>query len=222
MARPSLNLDFNQRIVISASQLAWVGASAPRVWHKQFERELPERGRCTSLVRCQSQANFQTHSHPMGEEVLVLHGVYADEHGEYPEGTYLRYPPGSTHTPFSEEGCILFVKVDHFQLGDDQRVVLRRDEMQWKTLENGCSMVTLHEYGEEHTALVRWPQGKCLPVHSRQSGEEVLILEGQLADEYGAYPNHTWIRYPHQSEHNFTSEEGALVFIKNCHLPPTG
>ncbi len=222
MPRASLNLNFNERIVINASQLAWVGALAPRVWHKQFERELPGRGRSTSLVRCQTNAFFEKHTHPMGEEVLVLDGVYADEHGEYPAGTYLRYPPGSAHKPYSETGCILFVKVDHFQEGDDQRVVIREDELNWTRHECGCSMATLHSYGEEHTALVKWSQGQCPPVHSRQGGEEILILEGDLADEHGTYPSRTWIRYPHLSEHNFVSEEGALVFIKNCHLPSGG
>ncbi len=220
MPRHSLNLDFSQRLVIGAYQLAWVPAPAPKVWHKQFESEMPERGRATSLVRYQAGARFHRHSHPLGEEILVLSGTFSDEHGEYPSGTYVRNPPGFTHEHYSENGCVLFVKVDHFHPGDDQRVVIHTDEVSWTSRECGISMVTLHRYEQEHTALVRWPQGQCAPVHQRWGGEEVLILEGQLADEMGDYPHHTWIRCPHLSEHNFTTKEGALVFIKNSHLPP--
>lgn len=219
MPRQSLNLDFSQRLVINSGQLAWVGAPAPRVWHKQFERELPERGRSTSLVRFQYGSSYHTKGHPMGEEILVLDGTFSDEYGEYPTGTYLRYPPEFEHTSYSESGCILFVKVDHFQPGDNERVVILPDAMNWTPTECGGSMVTLHRHTQEHTALVRWSPGKCAPVHQRSAGEEVLIIEGRLADEHGEYPSHTWIRCPHRCDHNFFTEEGALVFIKNSHLP---
>ena len=51
---------------------------------------------------------FSTHPHPHGEEILVLEGVFSDEHGDYPAGTYLRNPPGSQHAPYSKEGCVIF------------------------------------------------------------------------------------------------------------------
>lgn len=48
-----------------------------------------------------------------GNEILVLDGTYADEEGSYPKGTWLRNPPGSTRTPFSKEGCTIYVKAGH-------------------------------------------------------------------------------------------------------------
>ena len=68
-----------------------------------------------ALVSWQPGTMFQRHSHPGGEEILVLDGVFEDEHGRYPKGTWLRNPPGSTHTPFSEEGCMIYVKVGHLE-----------------------------------------------------------------------------------------------------------
>lgn len=53
------------------------------------------------------------HDHPRGEEVLVLRGTLRDEHGTYPTGTWLRNPPGSAHAPYSEDGCIVYVKRGH-------------------------------------------------------------------------------------------------------------
>ncbi|MEM1110401.1 MAG: cupin domain-containing protein [Pseudomonadota bacterium] len=69
-----------------------------------------------ALVKWQPGTRFVNHSHPGGEEIFVLSGTFADEQGSYPEGTWLRNPPWSVHSPFSEEGCIIFVKTGH--LGD--------------------------------------------------------------------------------------------------------
>ncbi len=33
--------------------------------------------------------------------------------GDYSQGTYVRNPVGSTHTPFSKEGCLIYVKTGH-------------------------------------------------------------------------------------------------------------
>lgn len=66
--------------------------------------------RATSLVRYQPGSHFSAHEHGGGEEILVLDGVFEDEHGYYPAGSYLRNPPGSRHTPGSTEGCVIFVR----------------------------------------------------------------------------------------------------------------
>jgi len=70
-------------------------------------------GVATSIVRYSPGASYPAHSHPGGEEILVLEGTFADEHGRYPAGTYLRNPPGSTHHPYSPDGRVLFVKLGH-------------------------------------------------------------------------------------------------------------
>ena len=56
---------------------------------------------------------FQPHGHPGGEEILVLVGIFQDEHGTYPAGSWLRNPPGSVHRPWSEAGCTIWVKTGH-------------------------------------------------------------------------------------------------------------
>jgi len=67
----------------------------------------------TALVKWQPGTVFNAHSHPGGEEILVLEGTFEDEHGTYSQGTWLRSPPGSIHKPFSTEGCIILVKTGH-------------------------------------------------------------------------------------------------------------
>ena len=63
-----------------------------------------------ALVRWTPGTRFSRHRHWGGEEILVLEGVFQDEHGDYPAGTWLRNPHLSVHTPFSETGALIWVK----------------------------------------------------------------------------------------------------------------
>jgi anti-sigma factor ChrR (cupin superfamily) len=67
----------------------------------------------TALVRWAPGTRFNPHRHHGGEEIYVIDGVFEDEHGRYPAGTWLRSPHLSVHQPFSTEGCTIFVKTGH-------------------------------------------------------------------------------------------------------------
>jgi anti-sigma factor ChrR (cupin superfamily) len=67
----------------------------------------------TALVRWAPGTYFNPHRHFGGEEIFVIDGVFEDEHGRYPQGTWLRSPHMSVHKPFSVEGCTIFVKTGH-------------------------------------------------------------------------------------------------------------
>jgi anti-sigma factor ChrR (cupin superfamily) len=43
------------------------------------------------------------------EEVLVMSGVFNDGTRDYPAGTFIHHPVGSSHVPQSEAGCTLFI-----------------------------------------------------------------------------------------------------------------
>ena len=47
----------------------------------------------------------------------MVEGVFEDEHGRYPVGSWLRSPHLSQHQPFSREGCLIFVKTGHLDVG---------------------------------------------------------------------------------------------------------
>jgi len=66
-----------------------------------------------ALVRWAPGTKMNAHQHWGGEEIFVLEGTFQDEHGDYPAGTWLRSPHLSEHTPFSDEGCLIFVKTGH-------------------------------------------------------------------------------------------------------------
>ena len=58
-----------------------------------------EVARATSIVRYAPASRFPAHVHGGGEEFFVLEGVFQDEHGDFPAGSYIRNPPQSRHTP---------------------------------------------------------------------------------------------------------------------------
>ncbi|MCT0219314.1 cupin domain-containing protein [Synechococcus sp. CS-1329] len=66
-----------------------------------------------ALVRWAPGTRFQLHGHPGGEEIFVLDGVFQDEQGNYPAGSWLRNPHASSHCPWSEAGCTIWVKTGH-------------------------------------------------------------------------------------------------------------
>jgi len=71
----------------------------------------------TALVRWAPETRFNPHTHVGGEEILVLEGVFRDEHGSYPAGTWIRSPHMSNHRPFTgPEGATILVKVGHLDV----------------------------------------------------------------------------------------------------------
>ena len=71
-------------------------------------------GISTALVRWAPNTVFNPHVHPGGEEIYVLDGVFHDEFGVYPRGSWLRSPRYSKHAPFTNnEGALIYVKVGH-------------------------------------------------------------------------------------------------------------
>ena len=105
-----LNMDFSQFASVLPKDQEWVTSPADGVSRMPLEREAAESGHTTSFVRFAPGSFFPEHTHPQGEELYVMDGVFSDETGDYPAGTYIRNPPGSRHQPYTREGCTLFVK----------------------------------------------------------------------------------------------------------------
>ncbi|CAH1542336.1 cupin domain-containing protein [Vibrio rotiferianus] len=214
-----LNMDFSKRLVIRASDQDWLASPAAGVWRKPLEREAKESGHTTSLVKYEPNSKFATHPHPRGEEILVLEGVFSDEYGDYPAGTYLRNPPGSKHAPFSKKGCVLLVKLNQFGPNDLETVRINTSQAEWLPGIGGLQVMPLHNFEHEHVALVKWPKGEKFQPHHHFGGEEILVLSGELNDEFGNYPKHTWLRNPHMSEHFPFVIQETVIWVKTGHLP---
>ncbi len=214
-----INMDFTQRVVVNTSIQDWVASPMAGVWRKPLAREEAERGHATSIVRYEPGARFSAHDHPLGEEILVLEGTFSDETGDYKAGTYFRNPEGFRHAPFSEEGCVILVKLHQFQPGDDAHVVIDTKTTPWNSGIGGLQVMALHQFGGEQVALVKWPAGERFQPHTHMGGEEIYVISGEFIDEQGRYPAGSWIRSPHLSQHNPYVEEETVIWVKVGHLP---
>ncbi|MEY4481991.1 MAG: hypothetical protein RIQ84_1153 [Pseudomonadota bacterium] len=214
----NINSDYSQRIVLNHHNLDWVASPKLGVERKMLERVGDEVAKATSIVRYQPGSKFKTHTHDLGEEILVLEGVFSDELGDYPAGTYIMNPPGSSHAPFSESGCTLFVKLR--QLGPDQveREIIDTKSTEWlQGMVPGLHVMPLMRQGTGST-LVHWAPQTYFNPHKHFGGEEIFVVDGVFEDEHGCYPAGSWIRSPHMSLHQPFSKEGCTIFVKTGHL----
>lgn len=215
-----LNMQFDQPVTVFSADMEWEQSPMQGVWRKPLARAAAEHGHTTSVVRYDANSSFREHAHPKGEEILVLDGVFSDEHGDYPAGTYIRNPPGSKHSPFSEQGCDLLVLLDQFDQQDDISLRIDTRSSDWLPGEHGVSVMPLYYYETEMVALYKWPAGTRCDMHQHFGGEEIFVLSGTLCDEYGEYPAGTWLRNPHNSEHSPYVEQDTIIWIKTGHLLP--
>lgn len=213
-----LNMNFEKNVVIETHQQPWIASPLAGVWRKPLAREEAERGHATSLVKFDAGASFSEHDHPLGEEILVLSGTFSDQSGDYQAGSYFRNPEGFTHAPFSKEGCVLLVKLHQFKSGDNEHVVIDTNKTDWLPGIGGLSVMPLHSYQGESTALVKWPKGEHFQRHSHVGGEEIFVIKGEFIDEHGRYPQGTWLRSPHLSEHCPYVEQETVILVKVGHL----
>ena len=216
-----INADFDQRIVIKPNDYHWVDSPMAGVERMMLDRIGDEVARATSIVMYAPFSDFSEHQHSGGEEFYVLDGVFSDEHADYPQGSYVRNPIGTSHTPrIGEEGATIFVKLHQFKEADIEQKVIDTSAQAWRQgLVDGLTVMPLHEFESEHVALVKWEPNTQFNSHQHWGGEEIFVLEGTFYDEHGAYPKGSWLRSPHLSNHQpFTKEDGALIYVKTGHL----
>ncbi|MWB78808.1 allophanate hydrolase [Pseudooceanicola sp. 216_PA32_1] len=62
-----------------------------------------------ALLRYAPGARAPRHRHSGLECVLVLEGSQSDENGHYTVGSLVMNPPGSEHSVWSEDGCVVLI-----------------------------------------------------------------------------------------------------------------
>ncbi|WP_416897552.1 MAG: cupin domain-containing protein [Minwuia sp.] len=218
----NLHGDRSKTVVINTNQMNWQASPSPGVWRKRLELVGDnEKGMVTSVVRFDPGAGFPMHDHPLGEEVLVLDGVFADEFGRYPKGSFTLLPTGSRHAPKTDEGALLFVKLCQYP-GEERptRRVDTKDEAGWREIKPGLErFYVFDEAGyPEKIWLTRMAPGTKADDHVHEGGEEVFVIEGELRDGGGRYPAGTWMRFADGSRHQPFSDTGCTLYVKTGHL----
>lgn len=208
--------------IVHTDEVLWSPSPSPGVERKRLSLDGPtEAGRVTSIVRYAPGSRFPEHPHPDGEEILVLRGVFSDERGDHPAGTYLLNPQGYAHAPYSEPGCELFVKLRQYPGQGRTQHRVDTTAGRWSALPiAGVHRMPLYAEPEhpETMHLLRVDAGAEIPEVTLDGGEELLVLEGSLSDEHGDYRPGTWVRYPPGTRHTPRTETGCRLFIKKGHL----
>jgi len=214
-----LNADHSQRVVMETASMDWETSEADGVLRKRLERIDAKPEPVTTIVRYEADSAFPAHQHIKGEEIFVLEGTFSDNHGSYQAGSYLRNPAGSSHSPFSKEGCTIFVKLQQFRSSDYRQIYIQTEQQQWLPgLVPGLSVMPLHRYAQEQVALVKWEENTIFQPHQHIGGEEIFVLKGTFEDEFGSYPKGTWLRNPPNSIHTPFTKEGCVIYVKTGHL----
>jgi hypothetical protein len=218
-----LNADFNARAVIHAARLDWTPSPILGVDRRMLDRIGDEVARATSIVRYAPHSRFASHTHGGGEEFLVLNGVFQDEHGDYPAGTYVRNPPTSSHTPGSKPGCTLFVKL--WQFDPDDRTQLRLDTSALSLMPApelpGVEFAPLFENAWEFVRLERWAPEVTIGV-PLPGGIELLVLDGSFVEGGEEFSTHSWLRLPAGATLRAAAgPQGCRLWVKSGHLART-
>ena len=216
-----LRADFSKRECVLPDDYAWVASPVVGVDRMMLDRIGDEVARATSLVKYAANTRFPEHVHGGGEEIFVIDGEFADDHGSYPAGTYVRNPIGTRHAPnVGPQGCTIFVKLHQFDAKDTRQFAVDTNGGRWEpSRAPGVEIMRLHRFEQENVELVRFEPETTYPVHVHEGGEEVLVLQGAIRDADGEYPQGTWLRFPDGSEHDVASSgEGALLYVKEGHL----
>ena len=179
-----------------------------------------EVARATSIVRYAPNSHFSPHTHGGGEEFLVLDGVFQDEHGDYPAGSYVRNPPTSRHTPGSAAGCVIFVKLWQFDPAD--RTPVHIDTGMRPFLPHpdrpGVEIVELFRDAHEDVRLEHW-RSDAIVALAVPDGGEILVLTGGFAAEGEPFDALSWLRLPCGSALQATAgPEGCTVWVKTGHV----
>ena len=218
-----VNADFSIRAVSAASEDQWIASPQAGVERRMLDRIGEEVARATSIVRYAPRSSFSRHMHDEGEEFLVLEGIFSDEHADYPRGTYVRNPPGTGHSPFSDFGCRILVKLRQFDAADLQPVVIdTTDEAGWSPdSHTGVENKPLYEFGNEQVSMLRFGKGQEITFDVGEGGLEWLLVRGSLSFENADYQDESWFRFAAGDKFSMQATDDCLVWQKTGHLPPT-
>ncbi len=215
-----VNADFTQRSAIHTEALEWQDSPMKGVRRRVLDRVGAEVARATTIVSYAPNSHFSAHVHTGGEEFIVLDGVFQDEHGDFPTGTYVRNPPQSSHTPGSDEGCVIFVKLWQFDLNDRTPVSIdmnntpvTRDKHR-----RGVRSAVLFIDQQETVQLEHWDANTEITIDT-DGGAEILVLDGSFTEGADTLEKHAWLRLP--VGHTFkalSGNAGARVWIKTGHM----
>jgi quercetin dioxygenase-like cupin family protein len=213
-----LNHDLSQNARVNLGQSEWLPSPAAGVKRLILEREGGEKTiRATSIVAYAPNSKFAAHSHPKGEEFYVLAGTFSDQYGDYPAGSYVRNPPGSSHAPFSQNGCLIWVKLQQFSPDDNQHCVISTFEAEKNITSSDFHKQSLFD-DYEGVDLLNAQQDFVLSQSDFDDGVEILILVGQLSNGEHIHQQGSWLRFAAGRSEDIRVSKHTQLLVKSRHL----
>jgi anti-sigma factor ChrR (cupin superfamily) len=213
----TLNGGPGAKLVVDTARLSWSASPSPTVFRKRLHHAgPPESGQVTSLVRFEPGASFPLHPHPDGEEILVLDGVFSDERGDWPAGSYLLNPEGFVHEPRSAGGCLLFVRLRQHAGRDRAPVAVAVNAVAPEPVPGvGWRRRLCAEPGYADATFVEtWPAGAEPDPRTYAGGAELFVLAGVFEDESGRHGEGTWLRLPPGTTHRYRPRGDCTVYLR--------
>lgn len=216
----ALHDDFSARVLVHSEDIPWQASPMLGVERRMLDRIGDEVARATSLVRYAPGSHFSPHVHAGGEEYFVLSGIFQDEHGDYPTGTYVRNPPTSGHTPAAVAGCVIFVKLWQFDPADRTHVIIDTGKMRFvsEAGRSGVAVMPLFCDANEDVRLERWAPGSNITIEA-DGGLELLVLDGSFAERGDRLGRHDWLRLSSGDRlQAAVGDQAVTAWIKTGHL----
>ncbi len=214
----SLRGDMTRREVVDTAAMEWATSPSPSVFRKRLHLVGgAESGQVTSVVRYVPDSRFHEHDHPEGEEIFVLEGVYSDQRGDHGPGSYLLNPEGHRHAPWSQPGCVIFVKLRQYAGDGREYVEVHTHAEPWQPSGRpGVEQKLLYADARfpDASRLLRFAAGAAPGGERYVAGAEIFVIEGMLEDGHGAHPAGTWLRLPPGAEHRPQAPQGAILYVK--------
>jgi anti-sigma factor ChrR (cupin superfamily) len=218
-----VNADCTQVVVMNTLEMPWEPTEWPGITRKVLELvNHPRMGRETSILRFAPGATLPTTTLVDRMDLVVLSGEFSDEQGRYGQHTFVRNLPGTRMTLTSAAGGEVYVKWRVPIRPGGERIVIDAKTARWLEFPHRGADV-LHLYpnrdGIETSRIGDVHPNRRLPSHDHSIGEETLVLDGCMSDEYAAYPAGVWFRMPCGKPHApFTEDRHALMLIREGDL----
>ena len=210
-----IRADFDVPAVVAADEHDWVASPEVGVERVMLDRIGEEVAVATSIVRYAPGSRFAPHRHDRGEEFLVLDGVFADEHARYPKGTYVRNPPGTVHSPRSDEGCLLFVKLRQFAPSDGAHFAIDTTRFGPVCPNGAVGVRRLHRFRREDVLIVDGAAGREITFDPIDVPRECLVIDGTIDVGERRLTRLGWLRMPAGRAMRLRFDTGGQVLVKS-------
>ena len=153
-------------------------------------------------------------------DVYIISGTLHENGCGHRAGSFLRR---GTNCTFSAgvAGSLLFISRDVIDNECSPETIAGHDLVWFSGCPQGMKIACLAK-SPHQLSLVLWQSGTRVHFHTHPLVEEILVLEGELRDEKGAYPAGCWLRFLPGTGHAPYAEKMTLIMLRNGHMQQCG